>query len=123
MIQQSALTLFCFDDLVLDTEFIDELDFDRESIGTNLPDLDDLDINLEESSIYTIHITIQLIHFMSDSEGIYQDSSITSTLTRLSKIVVVLFDLTTYHWTLSCFEQIIIGTYTINRWSRSKQYS
>jgi hypothetical protein len=39
------------DDLVLDTEFIDELDFDRESIGTNLPDLDDLHIHLEESSI------------------------------------------------------------------------
>ena len=39
------------DELVLDTDFIDELDFDGDIIGTNPPDLDDLDIDLEESSI------------------------------------------------------------------------
>ena len=39
------------DELVLDTEFIDELDFDGDTIGTNPPDLHDLDIDLEESSI------------------------------------------------------------------------
>eukprot|EP00978_Attheya_sp_CCMP212_P029439 scaffold104578_cov67-Attheya_sp.AAC.13 len=39
------------DEVVLDTEFIDELDFDGDSIGTNPPDLDDSDIDLEESSI------------------------------------------------------------------------
>eukprot|EP00978_Attheya_sp_CCMP212_P004655 scaffold10139_cov80-Attheya_sp.AAC.3 len=39
------------DEWVLDTEFINKLDFDRDSIGTNPPDLDDLDIDLEESSI------------------------------------------------------------------------
>jgi len=39
------------DELVLDTEFIDELDFDGDIIGTNPSDLDDLDIDLEESSI------------------------------------------------------------------------
>eukprot|EP00978_Attheya_sp_CCMP212_P037648 scaffold179412_cov82-Attheya_sp.AAC.1 len=39
------------DELVLDTEFIDELDFDGDSISTNPPDLDDLDIDLEESSM------------------------------------------------------------------------
>eukprot|EP00978_Attheya_sp_CCMP212_P028122 scaffold96297_cov53-Attheya_sp.AAC.2 len=39
------------DELVLDTELIDELDCDGDSISTNPPDLDDLDIDLEESSI------------------------------------------------------------------------
>eukprot|EP00978_Attheya_sp_CCMP212_P002080 scaffold4285_cov66-Attheya_sp.AAC.4 len=39
------------DELVLNIEFIDELDFDGESIGTNPPNLDDLDTDLEESSI------------------------------------------------------------------------
>jgi hypothetical protein len=39
------------DELAFDTEFIDELNVVGDSIGTNPPDLDDLDIDLNESSI------------------------------------------------------------------------
>jgi hypothetical protein len=38
-------------DLMRDAEFIDQLDFDGDSVDSNPPDLDDLDIDLEETNL------------------------------------------------------------------------
>lgn len=38
-------------DLMRDAEFIDQLDFDGVSVDSNPPDLDDLDIDLEETNL------------------------------------------------------------------------